>query len=466
VSGQWRPNRYHHAPFGPAGLRQGRILSMKTRIAFALLAAVLALAAAGCGKNIDRPESGDDAVARVDDEKITKAEFDHWLATAARGQQPPGGGEAVVPDPPSFTKCVEAKGRAPAQPGAPKPDPVQLKDQCRQEFEGLRDQVMQFLVSAEWIRQEADTRGIEVSDQEVRQQFEDQKKQSFQKDRDYEEFLRTSGQTENDLLFRVEVDLLSNQIREDVIKGQGEISQGEIEDYYNENKERFGQPELRDIRVVKTDDEADADEAHQALEDGDKFSAVAKKYSTDETSKSQGGELAAVQKGQQLLPKAAEDAVFSARKGELMGPVETDQGFYVFEVTKITPASQQTLEEARETIANLLRSQKEQETLDGFIEDFRREYRGETICADGYTFSECDNFKSESDTGPAYGGEPKGGPPVGKPEEAPAAPPQLPGLPGVPGAPPGAGGGAPPGAGGGAPPGAGGGAAPPPQPAP
>jgi foldase protein PrsA len=421
---------------------------MKTRIAFALLAAVLALGAAGCGKNIDRPEAGDDAVARVDDEKITKAEFDHWLATAARGQQPPGGGEAVVPDPPNFTKCVEAKGQTPAQPGAPKPTAAQLKDQCEQEFEGLRDQVMQFLVTGEWIRQEADERGIKVSDQEVRQQFEDQKKQSFQKDKDYEEFLRTSGQTENDLLFRVEIDLLSNQIREDVIKGQGEVSPGEIEDYYNENKERFGQPELRDLRLVKTDDQADADEAHQALEDGDKFSAVAKKYSTDETSKSQGGELAAVQKGQQLLPKAAEDAVFAARKGELTGPVETDQGFYVFEVTKVTPASQQTLEEARETIANLLRSQKEQETLDAWIEDFRREFRGETICADGYTFAECDNFKSEADTGPAYGGEPKGAPPIGRPAEPAPALPQVPGLPGAPGAPPG------------------GGAAPPPQGAP
>ena len=83
---------------------------------------------------------------------------------------------------------------------------------------------MQFLISAEWIQQEADARDIKVTDEEVQKQFEDQKKQSFPKEKDYQKFLKTSGQTEEDLLFRVKLDVLSNKVREKIIEGKGDVS--------------------------------------------------------------------------------------------------------------------------------------------------------------------------------------------------------------------------------------------------
>ena len=111
-----------------------------------------------------------------------------------------------------------------------KPTDAQLKDQCEQEFDSLKQQVMQFLISAEWIQQEADSRDIEVTDEEVQKQFEDQKNQSFPNEKDYQQFLETSGQTEEDLLFRVKLDVLSNKVREEIIEGKGDISDEDIED--------------------------------------------------------------------------------------------------------------------------------------------------------------------------------------------------------------------------------------------
>jgi len=179
------------------------------------LLVALAVAVSGCGDDVP---SG--AVAKVDDAVIKKEEFDHWLGAAAKGQQPPGaGGEVVIPDPPEFTDCIAAKKKQPAPPGAPKPTDPQLKDQCEQEFDSLKQQVMQFLISAEWIQQEAEARDIEVTDEEVQKQFEDQKNQSFPNDKDYNEFLKTSGQTEEDLLFRVKLDVLSNKVREKIVEG-------------------------------------------------------------------------------------------------------------------------------------------------------------------------------------------------------------------------------------------------------
>ena len=79
-------------------------------------------------------------------------------------------------------------------------------------------------------------------------------------------------------------------------------------------------------------------------------------------------------KGQQ--EKALDSAVFAAKKGKVEGPVKTQFGYYVFQVTKVKKASQQTLKQAKETIRNLLRSQREQKALDEFVKDFRDRLQG------------------------------------------------------------------------------------------
>ena len=379
-----------------------------TRLILLLAAvAIAAVVVAGCGNDVP---SG--AVAKVDDTVIKQEEFDHWLQAAAQGQQPPGaGGEIVVPDPPDFTECIDSKKQQPVPPGSQKPTDDQLKDQCKQEFDSLKQQVMQFLISAEWIQQEADARDIEVSDEEVQKQFEDQKNQSFPNDKQYQQFLKTSGQTEEDLLFRVKLDVLSTKVRDEIIDDTDEVTDEDISTYYEENKERFAQPERRDLNVVLTKTEAKANEAKQAIESGQSFKDVAKEFSIDEASKSQGGKLPAVAEGQQ--EKAFDDAIFSAEKGQLTGPVKTQFGWYVFEVTKVTPASQQSLDDAKETIKSLLRSEREQKALDDFIKEFQDNYSEKTNCADDYVVQECDNASDETSTGPASGGAPQVAPPQG-----------------------------------------------------
>ena len=123
-----------------------------------------------------------------------------------------------------------------------------------------------------------------------------------------------------------------------------------------------------------------------------------KQYSIDEASKSQAGLLPAVSEGQQ--EKAFDEAIFQAKKGELEGPVKTQFGWYVFKVEKVTKASQQTLEQSKETIKNLLRSQRQQKALDEFIKSFREDYKDQTDCADDYRVAECKNApKDETNTG-------------------------------------------------------------------
>jgi foldase protein PrsA len=368
------------------------------------VAGLAAVATTGCGNDVPS-----DAVARVGDTVITKQAFDHWYESAAKAQQQQGG-PPVVPDPPTYSKCVE--GLKQAQPKGSQPKDSDLKKQCKTTYDQLKQQVMQFLIQSQWVQQEAADQDVKVSGAEVKRLFEDQKKQAFPKERDYEKFLRDSGATEADILFRIKLDALQNELTKKVQEDQEKVSDEDVEEYYEKNEERFGQPERRDLNVVLTKGKAKAEQAKQQLDDGAKFATVAERYSIDQASKANGGKLPDVPEGQQ--EKAFNDAIFSAEKGQVEGPVKTQFGWYVFEVTAVKPKTQQSLKEAKQTIEGLLKSEREQTALQDFIEEFREDFKDETKCREGFVVAECSNAPDEkTDTGPASGGapQPQGAPP-------------------------------------------------------
>jgi foldase protein PrsA len=382
--------------------------SIKSLFALALVG-LTALVVAGCGNDV--PPG---AVAKVGDAEITQDEFDKWLKTAVMGQAQ--GGAAAVPDPPDYAKCVAAKKKTPAPEGQAKPTESALKKQCKQEYDQVKTEVMQFLIQAEWVQQEADQQNINVSETGVAKSFADQKKQAFPTDKAYKEFLKTSGMSEDDILFRVKLDQLQQKLTKKVTEESTKVSDAEVQEYYEKNKKRFAQPERRDLRVVLTKNEAKAEQAKRALDDGDSWKQVVKQYSIDEASKAQAGRLPAVAQGQQ--EKALDEASFSAKKGDIEGPVKTQFGWYVFEVEKVTPASQQSLEQSKDTIKNLLRSEGQQKALDKFIKDFREEYKKQTDCAEDFRIPECKNGPKEDKTkDPAAGGQAQPQQPA--PQEAP-----------------------------------------------
>ena len=185
-------------------------------------------------------------------------------------------------------------------------------------------------------------------------------------------------------------------------KGKDKVTDAQIAAFYNKNKARFAQPERRDLRIVLTKDKAKAEKAKKAIESGQSFKSVAKKYSIDQASKAQGGKLPAVAKGQQ--EKALDTAIFAADKGKLVGPVKTQFGYYVFEVTKINKATQQTLDQAKATIKQTLASQNQQKALDKFVKSFRKRWKAKTDCAAGYRTQDCKNAPKATPTPTAPAG--------------------------------------------------------------
>jgi foldase protein PrsA len=347
------------------------------------MCAVLAVAGAltGCGEDVP-----DSAVATVDGEPVERQSFDHWLAVAAKSSGRPN---AAVPKPPDYANCVKQKQGETPKSGQAKPNEAQLRTQCKAEYEALRNQVLQLLVSMQWIEGEANDRGISVDDAEVRKAFEEQKKRSFPSESDFERFLKDSGQTEQDVLTRVRFDLLSSKIRDQVTKGKDQVTDNQISTYYRQNRQRFAQPERRDLRLVLTKSRGDAEDAMAQLRAGRSWSTVAKNYSIDEATKAKGGTLEDVARGQ--YEKALDQAIFRAPKALVRGPVATKFGYYVFAVTDVEAPSRQTFEQAKPTIEQLLAAERRQKALEGFIESFREKWRERTECRDGFETPDCKN---------------------------------------------------------------------------
>ena len=88
-------------------------------------------------------------------------------------------------------------------------------------------EVMGFLISSDWMIGEAKNLNVRLSAAEVRRRFEHIRDQQFPKRREFSAFLKSSGQTVGDLLFRVRVNLLSSLIQRKVAAGAASPSDRE-----------------------------------------------------------------------------------------------------------------------------------------------------------------------------------------------------------------------------------------------
>jgi foldase protein PrsA len=355
---------------------------------------VAATLVAGCGDSVPG-----DAVAAVDGDAITQTQFNHWLGIAAATSQQ--GTAKVKYNPPAFTECVATKRSTAPKPakGQPTTTDVQFKTQCKQEYEGLRDQVMQFLILEKWVAGEAKNEGVSVSDKTAEADFQKARKASFPKAADFQTFLKSSGMTIGDARFQVKFNTVYTKLREKAVKNAKKVTNADIAAFYKKNKARLGTPLTRDLRVVLTRDKATADKAKAAIAGGQSFSSVVKKYSIDPATKATGGVLSGLSKGQQ--EKAFDDAIFSAKLGVLTGPIKTQFGYYVFKVQKETPASQQSLKQATPAIKQQLDAQNKQKADDAFNTELRKKWKAKTNCKSAFVMTQCKNAPKVSTTATA-----------------------------------------------------------------
>lgn len=150
------------------------------------------------------------------------------------------------------------------------------------------------------------------------------------------------------------------------------VNEADLKTYYEQNASRIGGQEERRashilVAVPKGAPEADkatakakADELlAQVKKNPASFADLAKKNSQDEGSAQRGGDLDFFTRGAMVKP--FEDAVFAMKaKGEIAGPVESEFGYHVIQLTDIKVPRQRTFEEMKPELEAELRKQQAQ----------------------------------------------------------------------------------------------------------
>ena len=360
---------------------------VKLRRSLTALGAFFALGAAisACGSGVPG-----NSVADVAGNPITLQAFNHWMYVAAKGNAAQGGSSSpvIVPnDPPNFANCIaQARKEFPA---VAKLSNAQLKSACASLFTSLSSQVMDFLIRGYWYQADAAKQHIHISNAQVQKEFNTEKSQQYPTASAFQTFLKQYGYTLQDLLFRVRLNLIYKAL---IAKHNKPVTDAQVAAYYYAHATQFGTPATRNLRIVLTKTQSQANAAKAALQAGQSWNAVAKKYSTDPATKNKGGVMTNVSSG--TTDQALEKAAFSSSVSKIIGPVKGQFGYYVVEVTKITPGTHKSLAQEsaliRQTLVGL-QQQTAQTTVDNTA---KKAWLSQTTCRSGYSMADCSGYKA------------------------------------------------------------------------
>ena len=145
-----------------------------------------------------------------------------------------------------------------------------------------------------------------------------------------------------------------------------QISDAQVQSYYNAHKDQYRTPErihARHILLSTTNKpkdqvpkiQAKAEDLLKQIRAGADFAQLAMKNSEDPGSAVKGGDLGWVVRGQMV--KNFEDTVFALKPNEVSNVVTTEYGFHIIQVLEKEPARLRPIEEVKNEIVTTLRNQ-------------------------------------------------------------------------------------------------------------
>lgn len=181
------------------------------------------------------------------------------------------------------------------------------KEELNDEKEAtVKEEVLDQLIEDSVLIQEAKTRSLEVTSQEIDDEFSKIAEANGGEEKFVEQISQYFGFSKEQYKeYRVKPLLYRDKL-ETAVLGD--------DNYSKDAKEKAGN-------------------ALKEIQDGVKFSEVASKYSDDEVTKAQGGDAGWVGRGTTV--KEYEDAVFALKKGEVSKVVKAVNGYYILKATDI-----------------------------------------------------------------------------------------------------------------------------------
>ena len=164
------------------------------------------------------------------------------------------------------------------------------------------------------------------------------------------------------------------QLSVNKVLSQVELTDKEVEDYYNANKANFVVGEMISAKHILVDTEELAKEVAEEIKNGMTFSDAATKYSTC-PSKAQGGNLGKFGKGQ-MVPEF-EEAAFNLEIGKVSEPVKTQFGYHLIQVEEKQEATEKSFDEVKDLIRTNLLQERQKVKYATTVEELKKKYNVE-----------------------------------------------------------------------------------------
>ncbi|MEK9198148.1 peptidylprolyl isomerase [Ureibacillus sp. 179-F W5.1 NHS] len=229
-------------------------------------------------------------------------------------------------------------------------------------------EVLDSLITDKIIELEAKELGVSVSEEELQAEYEEYASQ-YGGEETLLEMLDSYGMDVEDIKKDMETYLLTFKVMEDDLG----ITDDEIQTFFEENKETYGQAAEVEASHILVEDETIAQEVIGKLNAGEDFAELAKEYSTDTATNEDGGNLGYFGTGE--MAEAFETAAFAMEVGDISSePVETEYGFHVIKVTDKVEEKEAVYEEVKDTVYQDLLESKANEQYATWLTEKMGEY--------------------------------------------------------------------------------------------
>jgi peptidyl-prolyl cis-trans isomerase len=234
-------------------------------------------------------------------------------------------------------------------------------------IEDFKDQLLESMVEDKIISKEVKNLALKVDDAAIDANVQ-QYTQSINSAPAVKKYFTDNKLDTNFIKVMSTKDLVKAALEKD-FTDKNQVTQAEIDAYYDKNKEEFSSDQIRAshilIKTVNNDlsdmpkDKVEAakkqiDEIYERAVAGEDFAELAKQYGQDGT-KDKGGDLGYFSKGDMV--KEFSDAAFSLNVGEISKPIKTQFGYHIIKLTD-KKTGNVDVAQAKEYVKSLLQKNK------------------------------------------------------------------------------------------------------------
>jgi peptidyl-prolyl cis-trans isomerase SurA len=301
-------------------------LKLSCTSAACVFGTVLLVGTALAQAQVNTPESPyggttvEDIIARVNDQIITKSDYDRALSQ------------------------LDQEGRE--------------HGETLQAMSAAHKELLRNLIDQQLWLSKGKVLGITGETELVKRLDEIRKQNNLETIDDLEKAAKEQGVSYEDFKANIRNQIITQTVMREEVGSHVEMTPGEVERYYELHKQDYAQPEserLSEILISASADDpasvaaakAKADDLEARLHSGGDFAQLARSFSNGSTA-AQGGDLGQYKRSQ--LPKVLEDETFDLKSGQYTDPILTRQGYIILKVVQHTPGGPRPFKDVEQDV--------------------------------------------------------------------------------------------------------------------